>query len=142
MAAAAAGDDVSVATAPLRSVGDLQTADDVARLVFFENLYYKLDVDKSGELSLDEATKALSYLAMDLPQREREAIMTAVDDGDAGGSGDVGGKGGGDGLTDVAHLSARLSKNMAYGQFLNTLSSTPLSLESSTNSNAVRCQVE
>ena len=57
-------------------------SDDVARLVFFENLYFKLDVYKNGYLSIDESTKALSYLATSMSYQDRLPMMLAVDDGD------------------------------------------------------------
>ena len=50
-------------------------SDDVARLVFFENLYFKLDVYKNGYLSIDESTKALSYLATSMSYQDRLPMM-------------------------------------------------------------------
>ena len=70
--------DVSGFLRPTREL----TNDDISRLVFFELLYFMLDVDKSGGLTLDEATKALSYLAPEMSYRDRLPMMLAVDDGD------------------------------------------------------------
>jgi hypothetical protein len=62
----------------LRPTKKLDIAD-AARLVFFEKLFFVIDVESKGGLTIKETSRALSFLAFDIPPAERIRIMKSAD---------------------------------------------------------------
>ena len=60
-------------------------ADDVSKLIFFENLFFKLDVDGSSTISFDEMRRMLSFTALDMTSAEVEEALRSADNENADG---------------------------------------------------------
>ena len=58
--------------------------EDAHRLVYFENLFFKLDADMSGEISRDECFSLFSFAALDMSVATRQAAFDAADTGNEG----------------------------------------------------------
>jgi len=63
-----------------KSIGE----EDAHRLVYFENLFFKLDSDMSGEISREECFSLFSFAALDMPVATRQAAFDAADTGNEG----------------------------------------------------------
>ena len=50
-----------------------------SKLIFFENLFFNLDVDGGGTITFDELRRMLAFLALDLSTEEREAALRRAD---------------------------------------------------------------
>ena len=55
------------------------TDDDRYRLIYFENLFYKLDGNQNGVIDRSEGHMLLSFAALDMTLAEREAALKAAD---------------------------------------------------------------
>jgi nicotinic acetylcholine receptor len=69
---------------PLTTSGEGDEEERMRKLIFFENLFYKIDVDGNHEIDFEEAERLLSFCAMDVDPMERENIFRSydfVDDG-------------------------------------------------------------
>lgn len=58
---------------------DAMTLDDMERLCFFERLFFQIDVDQTGLISVDECNLLLSFAALDMELDERERVFRRAD---------------------------------------------------------------
>lgn len=58
---------------------------DVTRLIFFENLFFRLDVDGSSTISFDEMRRMLTFLALDMTSAEVDQALKMADKDDSDG---------------------------------------------------------
>ena len=62
--------------------------DNVSRLIFFENLFFRLDVDGSSTISFDEMRRLLAFTALDMTSADVDAALIAADTEGSVGGGD------------------------------------------------------
>jgi len=51
---------------------------DTAKLIFFENLFYKLDSDSNGNINIEDAACMLSFVHLGLPRYMLEDVLSAA----------------------------------------------------------------
>ena len=59
---------------------------DANKLLFFENLFFRLDVDGGGTIDFDEVRRMLAFTALDMSPEERERQLRAADTREADGA--------------------------------------------------------
>lgn len=55
------------------------TSTDAHKLIFFENLFFELDVDGSGTISFEEMRRVLAFTALSLTTEQREQALKDAD---------------------------------------------------------------
>lgn len=75
---AAASDDAAVS--------QRVSSSDASKLLFFENLFFQLDVDGGGTITFDEIRRMLAFVALDMSTEDREQHLQDADVGDADGA--------------------------------------------------------
>ena len=76
--AATNADSTGAASAPVGPSKQL-TPSDASKLLFFENLFFRLDVDGGGTIEFEEVRRVLAFTALDMPSEERERHLRAAD---------------------------------------------------------------
>ena len=59
--------------------------EDISRLIFFENLFFRLDIDGSSTISFDEMRRMLAFLALDMTADEVSTALVDADTDDSDG---------------------------------------------------------
>ena len=64
---------------------DVLSQEDVTKIIFFENLFFRLDVDGSDTINFDEMRRLLAFTALDMTSAEVDAALIAADNEDGDG---------------------------------------------------------
>ena len=65
--------------------GIFDDGSDVTRLIFFENLFFRLDVNGSASITFEEMRRMLAFTALDMTSAQVDAALVSADSDDADG---------------------------------------------------------
>ena len=87
----AVGQQQPATTAPAAPppMSSMMDQEDVNRLIFFENLFFRLDVNGSSAITFDEMRRMLAFTALDMSSEEVDNVLKAADSDTGNGDGQL-----------------------------------------------------